>query len=164
MKVRDVTMADAAQVAKIYNHYITNTHHTFETDPLSAEEMMERIQEITQKYPFLVAAGDDGEVFGYAYASRFKLRQAYEHTADVSIYVKNDAKKRGVGTSLYLELFDRLAETNVHVMLAGIALPNDSSVRFHEGLGFKKAAHFTEIGYKLGRWIDVGYWQLINKN
>ncbi|MBX7172696.1 MAG: GNAT family N-acetyltransferase [Pyrinomonadaceae bacterium] len=162
MNIRPVTLEDAPQIAEIYNYYIINTHHTFETEPLSVEETEERIKKVTANYPYLVAE-EEGEILGYAHAGRFKLRQAYEHSCEVIIYVKNEAKKRGVGSSLYMDLFDLLEQTDIHVMIAGIALPNDSSVKFHERLGFVKAAHFKEIGYKLGRWFDVGYWQLINR-
>jgi phosphinothricin acetyltransferase len=162
MNIRRVELKDAAQIAEIYNYYIKNTHHTFETDPLDGEEMERRIAEVTENYPFLVAE-EDGEILGYAYATQFKLRQAYEYAAEVSIYVKNEAKQRKIGTQLYVQLFDLLKETEVHTIIAGIALPNDTSVVFHERLGFEKVAHFIEVGYKLGRWIDVGYWELINR-
>jgi phosphinothricin acetyltransferase len=162
MNIRSVKLEDAAQIAEIYNYYIQSTHHTFETEPLSVDEMRRRISEIIEEYPYLVAE-EDGEIFGYAYCDRFRLRQAYEFSVEVSIYVKNSAKQKGIGTLLYETLFDELAETNVHIIVAGISLPNDNSVRFHEKLGFKKVAHFREIGYKLGRWIDVGYWQMTNK-
>jgi L-amino acid N-acyltransferase YncA len=160
MNIRHANSEDAAQIADIYNYYIRNTHHTFETEPLSAEEMRLRIEEVTEPYQFLVAE-EDGEIVGYAYATQFKLRQAYEYAADVSIYVRNAAKQKGIGTQLYMRLFDELAETDIHAVVAGIALPNDASVKFHERLGFEKVAHFREIGYKLGRWIDVGYWEKI---
>lgn len=163
MIIRKVKPEDAPQIAEIYNYYIKNTHHTFETELLNVEETEERLKKISTFYPYLVAE-EDGEILGYAHAARFKLRQAYQHTAEVMIYVKNDAKKRGVGTNLYMDLFNLLEETDIHVMIAGIALPNDSSVKFHETLGFTKVAHFKEIGYKLGRWFDVGYWQLTNRN
>ena len=160
MNIRKVVPADAEQIAAIYNYYILNTHHTFETEPLSAEEMQRRIGEANADYPFLVA-DDNGEILGYAFATQFKLRQAYEHSAEVSIYIKNEAKLKGIGTELYTQLFEELGESYVHAIIAGIALPNDASVRFHEKLNFRKVAHFNEIGYKLGRWIDVGYWELI---
>lgn len=162
MEIRKVKLEDAAQIAEIYNYYIKNTHQTFETEPLSADEMRERIAEIIENYPFLVAE-EDGEILGYACASTFKLRQAYEYTAEVLIYVRNEAKKRGIGTLLYAKLFDELAETDIHSIVAGISLPNDASVSFHEKKGFQKVAHFREIGYKLGRWVDVGYWELPNR-
>jgi phosphinothricin acetyltransferase len=161
MTIRKAQLADAAQIGEIYNYYIKNTHHTFETEPLSVEEMQRRIGEISEKYSYLVFE-EDGEILGYAYAAPFKLRQAYAYSAEASIYVKNDAKQRKIGTQLYVRLFDELAETDVHAIFAGIALPNDASIVFHERLGFEKVAHFKEVGYKLGRWIDVGYWELIN--
>lgn len=162
MNIRKVKLEDAEQIAGIYNYYIRNTHHTFETELLEAEVMRERIGEVNEDYPYLVAE-DNGEICGYAFATQFKLRQAYAFSAEVSIYVKNDTKQRGVGTMLYEQLFDELKDSDVHAIVAGIALPNDGSVRFHEKLGFTKIAHFREIGYKLGRWIDVGYWELMNR-
>ena len=123
--------------------------------------MQRRIAEISEKYSYLVFE-EDGEILGYAYAAPFKLRQAYAYSAEASIYVKNDAKQKKIGTQLYVRLFDELAETDVHAIFAGIALPNDASVFFHERFGFEKVAHFKVVGYKLGRWIDVGYWELIN--
>jgi L-amino acid N-acyltransferase YncA len=160
MNIRPVNLADAGQIAEIYNYYIRNTPQTFETEPLSADEMRARIAEVSEDYPYLVAE-ENGEVFGYSYATQFKLRQAYAYSAEVSIYVKSDAKHMGIGTELYEKLFDELAETDIHAIIAGISLPNEASVRFHEKLGLSKVAHFREVGYKLGRWIDVGYWELI---
>lgn len=162
MEIRNVKPEDAAQVAEVYNYYIQNTHQTFETEPLTAQEMLARINETTEKYPFLVAE-EEGEILGYASASQFRLREAYAYSAEVSIYVRNAAKQKGIGTQLYEKLFDQLAETNIHAMVAGISLPNDASVNFHEKMGFSKVAHFRQIGYKLGRWVDVGYWELINR-
>jgi phosphinothricin acetyltransferase len=159
--IRNAKVEDAEAIAEIYNYYITDTHHTFETDPVSVEMMAARIVAVRKRFPFLVAEVD-GVPMGYAYAVRFKLREAYEHSAEVSIYVRSDSKQRGLGTSLYSKLFTEIYDTNTHAIIAGIALPNDSSVRFHEKLGFEKVAHFKEVGYKLGRWIDVGYWEKMN--
>ena len=122
--------------------------------------MEKRIADVTEDYPFLVAE-EDGEIVGYAYATQFKLRQAYEYASEVSIYVRNAGKQKGIGTQLYTQLFEELQETDIHAVVAGISLPNDASVAFHERLGFEKVAHFREVGYKLGRWIDVGYWEKI---
>lgn len=161
MNIRPINLEDAAQIAEIYNYYILNTHQTFETEALSAEEMQRRVAEVSGKYPYLVAE-ENGEIYGYAYADRFKLRRAYAYSAEVSIYVKNEAKQKGIGTQLYEKLFEDLKETDIHAIMAGISLPNDASIKFHQKLGFSKVAHFREVGYKLGRWIDVGYWELIN--
>lgn len=154
-------MEDAGDVAGIYNYYVKNTHHTFETEPIETDTMQVRIAEVQEEYPFLVAVSG-GTMAGYCYAAQFKLREAYEHSAEVSIYVKSDTHQRGVGTRLYTRLFEELADTHIHVLIAGIALPNDISIRFHEKMGFEKVAHFKEVGYKLGRWIDVAYWQKFN--
>ena len=162
MNIRTVNLNDAAQIAEIYNYYIQNTHHTFETEPLGVEEMQKRIGAVSEEYPYLVAE-ENGEIVGYAYAAQFKLRQAYAHSVEVSIYVRNEARQKGIGKALYAKLFDELAETSIHAIVAGIALPNDASVKFHERLGFEKVARFREIGYKLGRWIDVGYWEMLNR-
>jgi phosphinothricin acetyltransferase len=161
MNIRNVNPDDAAQVAEIYNYYIKNTHQTFETEPLSADDMRARIIEFSANYPYVVAE-EDGKIYGYAYATQFKMRQAYEFSAEVSIYVKADEKQKGIGSQLYDQLFAELRQTDIHALVAGISLPNDGSVRFHEKLGFEKVAHFKEVGYKLGRWVDVGYWELIN--
>ena len=162
MNIRSVSSADAAQIADVYNYYILNTHHTFEAEALTVEEMETRIVESSEDYPYLVAEFD-GLIQGYVYATQFKLRQAYKHSVEVSIYVRNQAKQKGIGSELYKVLLEELAETDVHALMAGIALPNDSSVRFHEKLGYEKVAHFREVGYKLGRWVDVGFWEMLNK-
>lgn len=162
MEIRAATVADAQGIADIYNYYIENTHHTFETDPIDAAEMVTRINELSKSFPFLVAEGD-GIVHGYAYATHFQTKNAYDYSAEVLIYVRNESKERKIGTQLYNKLFDLLSDTNIHAIVASIALPNDPSIRFHERLGFEKVAHFREVGYKLGRWVDVGYWELINK-
>jgi len=160
MNIREVGLEDAGQIAELYNYYIEKTHHTFEIEPLDSAEIRKRIKEITTEYPYLIAE-DEGQILGYAYAAQFKLRDAYKYSAEVSIYVRNNAKQKGVGTQLYEVLFEELYDTSIHTFIAGISLPNEASVRFHEKLGFKKVAHFREVGYKLGRWVDVGYWQMI---
>ncbi len=162
MNIRKVDLSDSAQIAEIYNYYILNTHHTFETEPLSAEEMKERIVENSENYPFLVAEFE-GELQGYVYATQFKLRQAYKHSAEVSIYVRNQAKQIGIGSELYKKLLEELAETDVDAIMAGISLPNEASIKLHEKFKMEKVAHFREVGYKFDKWIDVGYWELINR-
>lgn len=162
MNIRKVELQDAAQIAAIYNYYISNTHHTFETEALSAEEMQKRIGEVNEIYPYLVAE-IDGEIQGYVYAAQFKLRQAYQYAVEASIYVRNQQKQKGIGSELYREFLEELKETSIHTIMAGIALPNDTSIRFHEKLGYEKVAHFKEVGYKLGRWVDVGFWEMLNR-
>jgi phosphinothricin acetyltransferase len=162
MDIRPVKLTDSEQIAAIYNFYVLNTHHTFETEPVTSEEMQKRIGEIVINYPFLVAE-ENGEVLAYAYAAQYKSRCAYKSSIEISIYVKNGVRGKGLGTELYEKLFEELEKTNVHAIIAGIALPNHASVQLHEKFGFEKVAHFREVGFKFYKWIDVGYWELINK-
>ncbi|GIU82770.1 MAG: N-acetyltransferase family protein [Acidobacteria bacterium] len=164
MKIRRIdpsSDSDIKQITEIYNYYIENTPQTFETDPISTDQMRKRVLEIVENYPYLVAE-EDNEILGYAYATRFRLDQEFAYSASVAIYVKAGVTHKGIGTQLYMTLFDELSSTDFHTIVAAISLPNEVGVRFHEKLGFKKVAHFYQIGYKLGRWVDVGYWQKMN--
>lgn len=161
MNIRKVEHRDAPQIAEIYNHYVLNTHHSFEQEAVSVNEMMDRIDSITEACPFLVY--EDGlAVLGFAYAVHYKPRSAYKHSVEVSVYIKYGAEQNGIGTKLYEKLFDEIGKIDVHAIIAGISLPNDASIRLHEKFGFEKVAHFREVGFKMDRWIDVGYWELIN--
>ena len=153
-------MVDSEQIAEIYNFYIQNTHHTFETERINPVEMQKRINQIIENYPFLVCE-ENQEIFGYAFATQYKSRCAYKNSAEVSVYIKNGLKQKGIGTKLYEKLFEELSKTEVHAIIAGIALPNEASIKLHEKFGFEKVAHFREVGFKFERWIDVGYWELL---
>jgi phosphinothricin acetyltransferase len=107
------------------------------------------------------SAADAAGVRGYAYASRWKSRSAYRHTAEVTVYLEPAATRRGIGKRLYGALFDELRLGGCHVALGGIALPNDASVALHERVGMRKVGQLLAVGYKFGRWIDIGYWQLM---
>ena len=97
---------------------------------------------------------------GYCYATRWRVRSAYRHSAETTVYVRRDDHGKGIGSALYSRLINDMSAGDTHVLVAGIALPNDKSVRLHERLGFTKVAHFAEIGRKHERWLDVGYWEL----
>ena len=157
--IREYQEKDCKDIASIYNFYIENTHHTFETKSISDEEMKERIKGISRIYPFLVYE-EDKKILGYAYASRWKVRQAYDHTVESSVYLKKASFGKGIGTKLSLALIDELRKTDIHCVLAGISLPNPASISLHEKLGYKKSGVLREVGYKFEKWIDVGYWQL----
>jgi L-amino acid N-acyltransferase YncA len=162
MILRQANSADAAQLAEIYNFYIENSHATFETETINSNEMQRRIGEIIETYPYLIYE-ENGEILGYAYAARYKARSAYRHSVEISVYIRHGANGKGIGVSLYEKLFEELSQTGVHAIIAGISLPNEASVKLHEKFGFEKVAHFREVGFKFGRWIDVGYWELINQ-
>jgi len=158
-EIRAATSADAAAVATIYNWYIANTVITFEVEPVAAAEMAQRIEAALVAHEWLVLARG-GELLGYAYAGRFHARAAYGYTAESTIYLRHGLEGQGFGTTLYSELLRRTVARGYQQLIAGIALPNEPSVRLHEKLGFAKVGHLTRVGRKFERWIDVGYWQL----
>ena len=161
MDIRLATSEDAAAVAAIYNPYVASTCITFETEAVPEEEIRARIAEAHDaNLPWLVAA-DDGVVVGYAYASKWKGRCAYRHSAESTVYLDPSSKGKGIGRMLYTALIDRLRIRGIHAVIGGIALPNEASIALHERLGFEKVAHFKQVGFKQDRWIDVGYWQLL---
>jgi L-amino acid N-acyltransferase YncA len=158
--IRSATAADAAAICTIYNHYILNTIITFEEFAVSLSEMEDRIGETLPSLPWLVWE-QDGAIRGYAYASKWKGRCAYRHSAEITIYLDPQATGQRIGTRLYQALLADLRERNFHTAIGGIALPNAASMALHERLGFRKVAQFEQVGWKFGRWIDVGYWQLL---
>jgi phosphinothricin acetyltransferase len=161
MEIRDATLDDAAAIAAIYNPYVAQTCITFETDTVSEVEMRERIVEVAAaRLPWLVAIKDDA-IVGYAYASKWKGRCAYRHSAETTVYLDPSSKGKGIGRAIYAALIGRLRAGGMHAVIGGIALPNEASIALHERLGFEKVAHFKQVGFKQDRWIDVGYWQLL---
>ncbi|WP_163833414.1 arsinothricin resistance N-acetyltransferase ArsN1 family B [Spartinivicinus ruber] len=158
--IRQAKPCDAENIANIYNHYISNTVITFEEESISADEMNNRIQEImSMGLPWLIAE-KNGEIVGYAYASKWNGRCAYRFSVEATVYLSPSAKSEGWGTKLYEELFSMLRESSIHVVIGGIALPNPASIALHEKFGMEKVAHFKEVGFKFGQWVDVGYWQV----
>jgi phosphinothricin acetyltransferase len=121
--------------------------------------MQVRIEACTKLYPWLVALDGDGMVVGYSYAIKWKERVAYRHTAEATVYLRDGHVGRGHGRALYAALLQALDARGCHVVLGCIAIPNEASVALHERMGFRKVAHFNEVGFKHGRWLDVGYWQ-----
>ena len=160
MTIRDFTPADLPGLCEIYNYYIENTVITFEEVPLTVEQLGKRVAAYTQDHPWLVGE-ENGALVGYAYAGKWHERSAYRHSVEVSVYLRHTERGRGHGTTLYRELLNRVSHRQCHVIIGGIALPNEASVRLHEKFGFTKAAHYREVGWKFGKWIDVGYWQKI---
>lgn len=158
--VRLAQHKDASEIAEIYNYYIMHTTVTFEKTPISDEEMAERISKTQVKYPWFVFELE-GRIKGYAYATDWKPRGAYRHSVESTVYLKHGESGYGYGTQLYSELLNQLKSMNVHAVMGGIALPNSSSIALHEKFGFKKVAHFKEVGFKFDQWVDVAYWQLI---
>ena len=155
--IREAKYSDAEMIAEIYNYYILNTVITFEIDPITPQEIMVRMKKSKKVGPYLVYE-ENGKVIGYTYVSKFRERKAYEHSVESTIYLKHGFGGKGLGTKLYSELLTKVSAQR-HAIVGGVALPNEASVRLHERCGFKKVAHFSEVGKKFGKWIDVGFWQ-----
>jgi L-amino acid N-acyltransferase YncA len=150
---------DAAGCAAIYRPFVESTAVSFEAHPPSHNDFARRIQTITETHPWLVAE-DDNSVVGYAYGCPHRERAAYRWAADVTVYVDPAKRRQGIGRALYTTLFQLLKKQGIYVLCAGVTLPNDASVALHESLGFVPVGIYEKIGYKLGRWHDVGWWQL----
>lgn len=152
--IRTATPEDAQALLAIYTPYVTDTTITFEYDVPALDEFRQRIANTLMKYPYLVAEEKD-VILGYAYASAFKTRSAYDWAVETSIYVKQGCHGRGVGKLLYTRLDALLEKQHIYSVNACITYPNDESIRFHEKMGYQTCAHFHQCGYKFGRWLDV---------
>jgi L-amino acid N-acyltransferase YncA len=156
--IRIADPSDAAGILAIYAPYCESSTVSFEVAAPSIEQMAERIAAILVDYPWLVCE-IDGQIAGYAYASRHRERAAYRWTVEVTVYVASTHCRRGVGRALYTSLFAILAGQGFVKAFAGITLPNPPSVGLHTSLGFSRIGVYPAVGYKLGRWLDVGWWQ-----
>jgi phosphinothricin acetyltransferase len=159
--IRLATAADAGAIARIYAPIVEGTVISFETVPPTAAEMERRVTSVLAHAPWLVCARDDeSEILGFAYASKHRDRAAYLWSVDVSVYVQEQSRRFGVGRALYTSLLALLRRQGFFAAHAGIALPNPGSVGLHEALGFRPVGIYPMVGYKLGAWHDVGWWQL----
>ncbi len=158
--IRNATYNDAPAIAGIYNYYVLNTVVTFEEASVTPLEMQQRIADIQIRFPWLVYE-ENGLILGYAYASSWKPRTAYRNTVETSVYLDPAHTGKGIGRLLYSHLMSELKPLKIHAVIGGIAQPNEVSIKLHESLGFKNIGLFSEVGWKLGRWVDVGYWEMI---
>ena len=151
--------ADAIAIQAIYAPVVRETAISFEYEPPGVEEIERRMAKVLQSRPWLVYEAD-GQVLGYAYASTFRERAAYDWGPEVSIYVKDGAQGRGIGRELYATLFDVLRVLNYCQVWAGATTPNESSERLHRAMGFELVGRFPSAGYKFGKWHDTVFWRL----
>lgn len=156
--IRLATPSDAVPVAAIYQPAVTDSVISFEADPPDAGAMAGRIRATLERIPWLVCETRTG-VCGYAYASRYRERAAYQWSVEVSAYVAPDARRAGVARALYTALFAVLVLQGYRNAYAGITLPNEASVRMHEAVGFTPIGVYRSVGYKLGSWHDVGWFE-----
>ena len=162
VQIRLAGDSDAEAIAAIYRPIVETTSISFETEAPDGGEMRRRLAETLPAYPWLVCE-IDGEVAGYAYATKHRVRAAYRWSVDTSVYVAGARRRGGVGRGLYRSLFAILAAQGFVNAFAGIALPNPGSVALHEGVGFEPLGTYRRVGFKFGEWRDVGWWQLALK-
>lgn len=157
VKIRVAQARDAAEIAEVYAPYVRDTAATFEQDPPDENEIRARMRS-APGLPWLVAERQC-RVVGYAYASRHRERPAYRWSVEVSVYLIPAEGGRGTARALYGRLFSELRDLGYISALAAIALPNAASVGLHEAMGFAAVGAFHHVGFKHGRWHDVGWWQ-----
>ena len=162
--IRATRPDDAAAIAAIYAPHVLVGTASFEVDAPDARQMRTRMGASDGLYPWIVATatepgGAETGVLGYVYASRFRERPAYRYVVETSVYIADAAQRQGAGRLLYEALIDTLRAQGFTQAIGTIALPNDQSIALHEQVGFRRAGVIREAGFKLGRWIDVGYWQ-----
>jgi L-amino acid N-acyltransferase YncA len=158
IEIRSARPGDGAAFSAIYAPLVRHTAISFEERVPDPREMMDRIVSVMRTYPWL-AAERFGEVVGYAYATKHRERSAYRRTVETSIYLRQDARSMGFGALLYARLLEILTKQGYATALAGVTLPNDASIALHQGLGFSPIGVFKRVGYKLGAWHDVAWWQ-----
>ena len=157
--IRFATEEDAAGVQAIYAPVVRDTPISFEFEPPSVAEIASRIRKILEHWPWLVCE-KDGHILGYAYASEHRTRAAYQWSADATVYIHPEYRRCSVGRALYSALFPLLNLQGYRSVFAGVTLPNAGSVGLHEAMGFRPIGTFRRVGFKQGRWHDVGWWQL----
>lgn len=160
LRVRGAVETDLPALTDIYNYYVVNTPITFDVTPFAPDERRQWFVDHTGDGRHrLIVAEDEGGLAGYATTSRWRPKAAYDTTVESTVYCRYDAAGRGVGTLLYRSLFELLATEKVHQIVAGVALPNDASVRLHERMAFRRVGVFTAVGYKFDRSWDVAWFQ-----
>lgn len=157
--IRLTNEEDASQMLAIYAPIVRETTISFELEPPSEMEFQHRIKSYQQQMPWLVCE-IDGEVVGYAYASPYRTRAAYQWSVESSVYVGKNYRRKGIATALYTSLFKLLQLQGFYNVVAAIALPNQPSISVHEAVGFLPQGVLRRVGYKFGQWHDIGFWQL----
>jgi L-amino acid N-acyltransferase YncA len=156
--IRVAEIIDAQEIQRIYSPIVLSTPISFETELPSITEIANRIESTLVQFPWLVCEVGQ-EIAGYAYASQFRSRAAYQWSAEVTVYVDPKFQGIGIGKLLYRSLFKILVDQGYRTVIGGITLPNPASIALHESLGFVQVATFKTVGYKMGTWHDVGFWQ-----
>ena len=161
VRIRHCAPGDYNAIVEIYNHYIQNSHSTFDTTPYSIGERAPWFSQFNESGPNqLMVADKDGTVVGFCCSTPFKNRTAYDISVETTVYMSAEAAGQRIGKSLYETLLKNLSGIGLHGAYAGVALPNDASVNLHESLGFRKVGIFKEVGWKFGKYWDVAWFEL----
>jgi L-amino acid N-acyltransferase YncA len=158
LNIRQATEEDASRISEIYNYYVLNTTVTFENAAVNAADVVERIREKMAKYNWLVGEVD-GRIVGYSYFGFFRPRSAYRETVESTIILDRDCIGRGYGSALYEKLLQSVKTMGFREIIAVIALPNPESLKLHRKMGFVEAGVLHNVGFKQGRYVDIGFWQ-----
>jgi phosphinothricin acetyltransferase len=159
--VRTPTEADLPALTDLYNYYVVNTPITFDLEPFAVDARRGWFREHMGggRHRLLVADDGEGRAIGYATTSAFRTRAAYDTTVESSVYCHPDVMRRGIGTALYVALFEQLRGEDVHRIVAGITLPNRASVAMHERCGFRQIGVLSSVGRKFDRYWDVAFFE-----
>jgi phosphinothricin acetyltransferase len=152
--IRLAQESDIQQMHSIYNYYVDNSSVTFDYETPELHEFSKKITHLLEKYPVLIYE-EKGSISGYAYASLFREKKAYQWTVETTIYLKPDVRGNGIGTMLYSKLISILQQQKFRIALAVITIPNEESIKFHRKLGFYECGILEEIGYKFNDWRSV---------
>ncbi|MFI3101180.1 GNAT family N-acetyltransferase [Streptococcus suis] len=158
IEIRSAQIEDAADLVAIYAPYVENTAITFETEIPTVADFASRIEKTLKQFPYLVAV-EEGQILGYAYASTYYARAAYDWTVELSVYVSREVRGKGIGSLLYAALEEELTVRGFKNFLACIALPNPASLALHKKRGYEQVAHFKNVGYKFDTWHDIVWLQ-----
>ncbi len=158
--IRPFDIADVPAITEIYNHYVLHTDISFETEPLSVQQMRQRLEDIAAFYPVMVDC-EENDMRGYCYAHLWKERAAYVNTWEATVYLAPAYVRKGIGTQLMKALIDHCRQAGCHALVSCVTGGNMASYALHERLGFRKVSQFVEVGQKFGRWLDVVDYQLL---
>ena len=162
MNVRPAIHEDLPGILAIYNEAVLNTTASYDYEPGTLENRVVWFEDhVRDNFPVFVAVNEAGRVVGWSALNRYRDRKGYQFTTENSVYVAADARGRGIGKLLMRPLIDAARERGLHAILAGIDAQNVASIRLHASFGFVKVAHFKEVGFKFGRWLDVVYLELL---
>ena len=161
MKVRPATHDDLPGILEIYNEAVANTTASYDYDPRTLEHRIAWFEDhVKNDLPVFVAVNEPMRVTGWSALNRYHDRKGYQFTTENSVYVAADERGKGIGKLLMRPLIDAARQRGLHAILAGIDADNEASIRLHAAFGFVKVAHFKQVGFKFGRWLDVVYMEL----